>query len=175
MKPGITTIAGIAFALAGATAFAAGSHDGGHGHAAPIGQPGNPAKADRVIEVGMTEMAFHPSTVEISPGETITFVVTNKGKLVHEFNLGTQSTWQAHMDEMTRMMETGAMSARQIHRDRMMRAGMMHDDANSVLLEPGQTADVTWRFGDAGAMGFACNVPGHRASGMVGDFTFATR
>ncbi len=50
---------------------------------------------------------------------------------------------------------------------------MMHDDANSVLLEPGQTARVTWTFGEKSEPGFACNVPGHRAAGMVGDITFA--
>ncbi|MFB9150539.1 cupredoxin domain-containing protein [Roseovarius ramblicola] len=177
MKPFITAIAGSAVALASPAVFAAGSHDGGHGHGheAPIGRPGDAAKADRVIEVSMTEMAFDPSTIEVRAGETVTFAVTNDGDLVHEFNLGTEAMWQAHMDEMREMMETGMMSAAQIHHDRMMQAGMMHDDANSVLLEPGETARVTWTFGERTDLGFACNVPGHRASGMVGDIAFTTR
>nr|WP_240611727.1 plastocyanin/azurin family copper-binding protein [Roseovarius nitratireducens] len=50
---------------------------------------------------------------------------------------------------------------------------MIHDDANSILLEPGQTARVTWTFGEKSELSFACNVPGHRATGMVGDITFA--
>jgi|TARA_R100001369_G_scaffold45625_2_gene71841 uncharacterized cupredoxin-like copper-binding protein len=52
-------------------------------------------------------------------------------------------------------------------------AGKMYDHANSVLLKPGQTARVTWTFGEKSELGFACNVPGHRAAGMVGDITFA--
>jgi len=175
MKPCITAIAGIAAAVASPAAFAAGSHDGGHGHGTSIGQPGDPAKADRVIDVGMTGMAFDPSSVEVRPGETITFVVKNEGQVVHEFNLGTRAMWQAHMDEMTDMMEADMMTVREIHHDRMMQSGMMHDDANSVLLEPGQTAKVTWTFGDRAELGFACNVPGHRETGMVGDITFKRR
>lgn len=179
MKPGIVAI-GIAAALMGGAAFAAGSHQDGHGHGhghshghgSEIGQPGDPAKADREIAVSMDGMAFEPSSITVSPGETITFVVSNEGDLVHEFNLGTRGMWQAHMDEMAQMMESGVMTPHEIHHDRMREAGMMHDDASSVLLEPGQTARVTWRFSERADVGFACNVPGHLEAGMVGDITF---
>ena len=155
MQPYLKTITSVVFALTTSAAFAGAGHDDGHGdgHAAMMGQPGDPAKADRVVEVSMTEMAFDPSNIEIMEGETITFVVSNDGEFVHEFNLGTEKMWQGHMDEM-------------------MQAGMMHDDANSVLLEPGQTAKVTWTFGEKTELGFACNVPGHRESGMVGEISF---
>jgi len=105
-------------------------------------------------------------------GETITFVVSNDGEFVHEFNLGTEKMWQGHLDEMMKMMDTGMMTVDKINHDKMMQAGMMHDDANSVLLEPGQTAKVTWTFGEKTELGFACNVPGHRESGMVGEISF---
>ena len=80
--------------------------------------------------------------------------------------------WQGHLDEMMKMMDTGMMTVDKINHDKMMQAGMMHDDANSVLLEPGQTAKVTWTFGEKTELGFACNVPGHRESGMVGEISF---
>ena len=174
MQPYRTAMASVAFALATSTAFAGAGHDGGHGgeHAAMMGQPGNPAKADRIVEVSMTEMAFEPSHIQAMEGETITFVVSNDGEFVHEFNLGTEKMWQGHMDEMMKMMDTGMMTVDEVNHDKMMQAGMMHDDANSVLLEPGQTAKVTWTFGKKTEIGFACNVPGHRESGMVGDITF---
>ncbi|MDZ7711358.1 MAG: plastocyanin/azurin family copper-binding protein [Roseovarius sp.] len=174
MQPYRTTLASVAFALATSAAFAGAGHDSGHGggHAAMMGAPGDPAKADRVIEVSMTEMAYEPSNIEVMEGETITFVVRNDGDLVHEFNLGTQQKWQGHMDEMMKMMETGMMTVDKVNHDKMMQAGMMHDDPNSVLLEPGQTAKVTWTFGETADMGFACNVPGHREAGMVGDIVF---
>ena len=174
MQPYLKTITSVVFALATSAAFAGAGHDDGHGdgHAAMMGQPGDPAKADRVVEVSMTEMAFDPSNIEIMEGETITFVVSNDGEFVHEFNLGTEKMWQGHLDEMMKMMDTGMMTVDKIDHDKMMQAGMMHDDANSVLLEPGQTAKVTWTFGEKTELGFACNVPGHRESGMVGEISF---
>jgi len=173
MQPYLKTITSVVFALTTSAAFAGAGHDDGHGdgHAAMMGQPGDPAKADRVVEVSMTEMAFDPSNIEIMEGETITFVVSNDGEFVHEFNLGTEKMWQGHLDEMMKMMDTGMMTVDKINHDKMMQAGMMHDDANSVLLEPGQTAKVTWTFGEKTELGFACNVPGHRESGMVGDIS----
>ena len=174
MQPYLKTITSVVFALTTSAAFAGAGHDDGHGdgHAAMMGQPGDPAKADRVVEVSMTEMAFDPSNIEIMEGETITFVVSNDGEIVHEFNLGTEKMWQGHLDEMMKMMDTGMMTVDKIDHDKMMQAGMMHDDANSVLLEPGQKAKVTWTFGEKTELGFACNVPGHRESGMVGEISF---
>lgn len=174
MKPYLTPIASIALLLTTSAAFAGPGHGDGHGdnHAAMMGQPGDAAKADRVINVSMTEMAFEPSSIEVMEGETITFVVSNDGEIVHEFNLGTEKMWQGHMDEMMKMMDTGMMAVDKINHDKMMQAGMMHDDANSALLEPGQTAKVTWTFGEKTELGFACNVPGHRESGMVGEISF---
>lgn len=172
MKPFLTHTAGIALLMATSAAYAGEGHDDGHGHGAMMGQPGDPAKADRVVKVSMTEMAFDPSTIEVKEGETITFVVSNDGEVVHEFNLGTEKMWQSHFDEMMKMMDTGMMTVDKIHHDKMMEAGMMHDDANSVLLEPGQTGKITWTFGEKAELGFACNVPGHRESGMVGDISF---
>ena len=174
MQPYLKTITSVVFALTTSAAFAGAGHDDGHGdgHAAMMGQPGDPAKADRVVEVSMTEMAFDPSNIEIMEGETITFVVSNDGEFVHEFNLGTEKMWQGHLDEMMKMMDTGMMTVDKINHDKMMQAGMMHDDANSVLLEPGQKAKVTWTFGEKTELGFACNVPGHRESGMVGEISF---
>ena len=46
-----------------------------------------------------------------------------------------------------------------------------HDDPNSVLLNPGETKELVWRFEQAGlSLEFACNVPGHYQAGMVGEF-----
>ena len=61
---------------------------------------------------------------------------------------------------------------RRINHEKMEAAGMMHDDPNSVLLEPGKTGEVIWTFSEATEVGFACNVPGHRNAGMVGIVVF---
>jgi len=52
-----------------------------------------------------------------------------------------------------------------------MEHGMKHDDPNSVLVEPGKTAELTWTFTKATNLEFACNIPGHYQAGMVGKVT----
>ncbi|PQO22902.1 copper-binding protein [Rhodobacteraceae bacterium WD3A24] len=152
--------------MIGAAALAAGM---AHAHGSGIGAAGDATKVDRVIEIAMDEMSYDPERVTVAPGETIRFVVTNVGSVVHEFNLGTPQTWQGHQDEMAAMMRAGMMSADRIHHDKMREAGMMHDDPNSVLLEPGESGEIVWTFdGDADNPGFACNVPGHLQAGMEG-------
>ncbi|MBD3624963.1 MAG: cupredoxin domain-containing protein [Rhodobacteraceae bacterium] len=157
-----------ACALAVSSSFALASP--GHGEKPDIGQAGDVSKIDQVIEVGMTEMAFDPEEIEIETGTTVKFIVTNAGRAVHEFNLGTESMWDDHRGEMREMMKKGLMTMRELRHDKMMEAGMMHDDANSVLLEPGETAEIIWTFSGEEEVGFACNVPGHREAGMVGSF-----
>ncbi|WP_312933939.1 cupredoxin domain-containing protein [Pseudomonas sp.] len=57
-------------------------------------------------------------------------------------------------------------------------AGMAHGDAdhghgggNTVLVQPGQRAELTWTFSASAPIEFACNVPGHYQAGMVGPLT----
>ena len=140
------------------------------GHNSNIGEPGEAAQVDRTITVELDEMKYDPETIEVKAGETIRFELLNVGRVVHEFNIGTAETWNGHADEMQTMMREGMMTARSLNHDRMMEAGMMHDDANSALLELGESAEVIWTFPEGGEIGFACNVPGHREAGMVGDF-----
>lgn len=142
----------------------------GPGHGDGIGEPGAEAQVDRTITIEMDEMTFSPETIEVEPGETIRFEVMNVGGAVHEFNIGTDQTWDAHVGEMQAMMREGMMTASNLDHDKMMEAGMMHDDANSVLLEPGDAGEVIWTFPEGGEIGFACNLPGHREAGMVGEF-----
>jgi uncharacterized cupredoxin-like copper-binding protein len=49
---------------------------------------------------------------------------------------------------------------------------MKHDDPNSVLVEPGQTKELTWKFTKQTTLEFACNMPGHYEAGMVGKVNF---
>jgi len=145
----------------------------GAGHGSSIGEAGDPAKVDRVIEVSMDEMKYDPKSITVAEGETIKFVVRNDGKLVHEFNLGTKAIWDDHKGEMQKMMKSGMMTPKKLDHAKMMEGGMMHDDPNTAMLEPGETAEVIWTFGEATEMGFACNVPGHREGGMFGEIAFS--
>ena len=149
--------------------------DAGHG-GTPVGQPGKASAASRTVEVAMYDSYYEPETITVKPGETVRFVVMNRGGLVHEFNIGTAATHASHQAEMAMMVEHGVIEADRINRDMMnmdMGGGqtMKHDDPNSLLLEPGATAEVVWSFPTDRSVDidFACNVPGHYEAGMQGD------
>ncbi len=159
--------------FAGQPVLAAGSHSGGHGHGEAIGGPGEAAQADRTVEIAMHDNYYEPERLSVAGGETVRFLVRNEGSLVHEFNIGTATMHAAHQEEMMMMVEHGVLEADRINHERMkmdMGGGrtMEHDDPNSVLLEPGESAEIVWRFPQSADLEFACNVPGHYEAGMVG-------
>lgn len=152
---------------------AAGDHKHGHGekHAADIGSAGSRTDASRTITIEMYDNYFEPKTLDIEEGETVRFVVVNKGEFVHEFNIATAKMHLAHQKEMMAMMENGMLEIDRIRHDKMDHddgPGMKHDHANSALLEPGQTGELVWKFDTHAKLEFACNVPGHYQSGMAG-------
>lgn len=174
-------------------AFADSSHDSGqgdghaegrgHGHGGTMafGEPGEPSEADRTIEIAMADNYFEPERLLIQPGKTVRFVVKNDGEFLHEFNIGTAAMHAEHQEEMMTMMEHGMLTATGIDHNMMnmdhMGTGMsghVHDDPNSVLVEPGETVELVWTFAEATDLEFACNVPGHYDSGMVGEIEFGT-
>ncbi len=156
-----------------AGAHAAGKHGGGHGQGPAIGQPGKASQVSRTITMQMTDNRFEPEKINVRKGETIRFKVKNDGEFVHEFNIGTAAMHADHQQEMIMMFEHGALEVDKIHHDKMKMkmpngATMEHDDPNSVLLEPGKSAEVIWKFTSDTKLEFACNLPGHYESGMMG-------
>ena len=141
-----------------------------------IGQPGGFTKADRTIEIRMGDIFFEPKSIDIKTGETVRFVLKNEGSLLHEFNLGMAAAHAAHQKEMAAMFQNGTLSPTgaqdMSNMDHAMggmkMVGMKHDDPNSVLIEPGATEELVWTFTKATGLEFACNIPGHYQSGMVG-------
>ena len=160
--------------------FAAGDHPEGHdhGHASALdfGEPGNPAEVSRTIEVTMVDNYFEPENITVEAGETVRFVLRNEGEFLHEFNIGTAAMHREHQDEMMTMMEHGMITANGIDHDLMAMdhsangmAGHVHDDPNSVLVEPGKAEELIWKFSKPANLEFACNVPGHYDAGMMGE------
>lgn len=117
-----------------------------------FGEPADASEADRTITIEATDdMAFDPSTVEVSAGEVITFEVANVGLLPHDFTLGDEDAQQEHAEEMAEMDEE-----------------MAHAAPNSMTIDAGQTASLTWQFTEGGEVLYGCHQPGHYESGMVG-------
>jgi uncharacterized cupredoxin-like copper-binding protein len=156
------------------SAFAGAGHSGGHNDGVEIGAPGDISDVRRTIRITMEDNFYDKEKIVVRGGETVRFLVENKGEFVHEFNIGTAAMHADHQKEMMMMMEHGALEADKINMDMMeMDMGngqsMKHDDPNSVLLEPGQRQEVIWKFSDNSNIEFACNVPGHYQAGMYGD------
>ncbi|MGF6708413.1 cupredoxin domain-containing protein [Pseudomonas frederiksbergensis] len=150
-------------------------------HSYDFGQPAAATKATRSVEVVMGDMSFTSKAIDIKAGETVRFVLVNKGQLLHEFNLGDAAMHARHQQEMLQMQQSGMLMptgmktmdhgsmATMDHSSKG--HGMKHDDPNSVLVEPGKTAELTWTFTKATNLEFACNIPGHYQAGMVGKLT----
>lgn len=174
----------LALALGAPAAMAAGDHEGGHGHDEEEGQGHDDgghghddgghghghgdghdfafgeaapdAAPDRTVEVVARDtMAFEPARITVEPGEVVRFVVHNDGQLQHSFTLGSPEYQRMHDKEMQGMPH-----------DEL--AGHMADEPNGMVVAPGDTARLTWRFEKGGPVQFACHIPGHYDAGMKG-------
>ncbi|MDD0973967.1 cupredoxin domain-containing protein [Pseudomonas fontis] len=146
------------------------------GHEFAFGQPAPAAKATRTVQVVLGDMYFEPGDLTVKAGETVRFVVTNKGQVPHEFNLGDATMHARHQQEMLAMqgqMDHSAMGHGSMDHSKMAGGAMKHDDPNMVMVDPGKQGELTWTFSKPGAIEFACNVPGHYQAGMVGKLTIA--
>ena len=137
-----------------------------------IGTKGDKENVDRVIKVVMYDNYYKPNSFKVNKNETIKFVVTNKGELVHEFNIATKEMHLKHQPEMMMMVEHEILLADKIDKKKMMEMSkknpaMAHSHSNSVLLSPGEKAELIWKFSNTVDLEAACNVPGHYDVGMI--------
>ena len=137
-----------------------------------IGTQGNKESVDRTIKVSMYDNYYQPNKFKIKKGETIKFIVQNKGELVHEFNIATKEMHLKHQPEMQMMVEHEILLADRIDKKKMMEMtkknpSMAHKHSNSVLLSPGESAELIWKFSSSVDLEAACNVPGHYEVGMI--------
>lgn len=123
-----------------------------------FGRPGDRGKVTRTIVVDMHDaMRFSPSDIRVRQGETIRFVVENKGKMLHELVLGTMEELKEHGELMKK------------HPD------MEHDAPHLAHVSAGKKEEIVWQFTNAGEFHYACLVPGHFEAGMVGRIEVAKR
>ncbi|MDR9468018.1 copper-binding protein [Marinospirillum sp.] len=170
--------AGFFLALWSFTSVVSASPGHGDQQRESMGQPGQPEQVDRSIDIEMHDNYYGVENLDIQAGETIRFQVTNKGKLVHEFSVGTPDMHEGHQEMMQMMVEHGAIKGGQINQQAMQMdmgdgRSMQHDDPNSLLLEAGETGELIWTFNEpVKNLEFACNLPGHYQAGMMGNFHF---
>ncbi len=148
-----------ALVLAGGSALAHGdeqhsaprTYDASKVEDTPFGQQGDPKRLTRTIRVGMSDkMRFDPESITVKKGETVRFVIANKGAVLHEMVLGTPEALKEHAELMKKF------------------PGMEHDEPSMAHVKPGAAGDIVWQFTKAGDFQFACLIPGHFDAGMVG-------
>jgi uncharacterized cupredoxin-like copper-binding protein len=138
-----------------APAVWAGAGESGHHHAAGgFGQPGDPKKPARVVDIVMKDgdqgMAFVPNRIEVKKGEQVRFELRNDGNSDHEMVLATLEMNLKHAEAMKSNPD------------------MDHDDPNAKRIGPKESSEILWRFDTAGTFDFSCLIPGHREAGMTG-------
>ena len=139
-----------------------------------IGKKGKLSEVNRTIEIKMYDNYFEPNEIKIKKGETIKFIVSNYGELVHEFNIATKEMHIKHQPEMMKMVEHEILLVDRIDKEKMKQMAkkdhaMAHSHSNSVLLEPNEIGEIIWKFSTNTNLEAACNVPGHYYVGMVAD------
>lgn len=163
MKWIAAAMAAAALALASAPAAAHGDAAHRTGASAPLkkeqqdwGIAGDARQARRTIAISMgDDMRFSPSDIHVDEGETVRFVVSNRGRMLHEMVIGNDAALKEHAALMRKF------------------PNMQHDEAHMVHVEPGTRETLVWHFNRPGQFGFACLVAGHYEAGMVGRITVA--
>lgn len=123
-----------------------------------FGIAGDPAKTHKTIRLALSDdMRFTPDKLHVRQGDTVKFVVTNKGKVLHEMVLGTTNDLQEHAELMKKF------------------PGMEHDEPYMAHVKPGASEEIVWTFNRPGEFDFACLIAGHFEAGMVGKITVSKR
>jgi len=157
----------LTMAIAALTSLAVASAHGTDDHAKPgnaalsteahaYGVEGDPKTATRTVAISMDDtMHYSQSEIRVKQGETVTFVISNKGKLLHELVIGTEDELQKHAALMRK------------------NPTMEHDEPYMAHVKPGSTEKMTWRFTNSGTFLFGCLVAGHFEAGMKGKIVVA--
>jgi len=113
-------------------------------------------KGARTIKIRMLDtMRFVPHQIAVKQGETIRFVITNEGQMLHEFVIGTQKVLDEHAALMVKF------------------PNMEHSEQYMAHVGVGKTKDLVWTFNRPGTFDFACLIAGHYQAGMKGTITVA--
>lgn len=130
-------------------------------------------RADRTIDVGMTDNAFNPTTMQVRKGETVMFRFRNNGKVRHEAVIGDAAKQDAHHRDMT--ASTGSPgstgSAGDGHGPATEMGGHGAGNPDSVTVDPGKSGEITHTFDRDGTLMIGCHEPGHWEAGMKMDLT----
>ena len=134
-----------------------------------LGTPA-PRGQGRVVKIQMNEYGYGVKSVTVKAGETIRFMIANNGRELHEFNINTAAEHAEHRAMMATMRRHGMITQDKVIGLTMTMpdgSKMRHVEPNAVLVEPGKSAEISWKFTQTGELQIGCNIPDHTESGMV--------
>ena len=122
------------------------AHSAGHGHREEaFGEPGDPAKPTRIVEITVREdgakVLFAPEQVDVRRGEQIRFKIPTEGQ--SKCVLGTNAGIEDHAEVIKRDSE------------------LERDDPRSRNFAKFASGELLWRFTQTGQFAFGCVVTGH--------------
>lgn len=153
-----------AILLAGTTTFGLAHGDAAQTHKAAAavkeqkewGIAGDARSVTRTVTLTMDDnMRFTPDKLSFRQGETVRFVIRNKGKMLHELVIGTKKELDEHAALMLKF------------------PAMEHDEPYMAHVGAGKRGDIIWTFNRPGEFDFACLIAGHYQAGMVGKISVA--
>jgi uncharacterized cupredoxin-like copper-binding protein len=100
-----------------------------------------------VVPIQIEYSHFTPSSIVVTAGRPVTFVITNGDPIDHEWIVGDAAVHQRH--------RTGT---EPVHAAR----------PTEVSVDAGQSVETTVMFATPGSFTFVCHLPGHEAYGMTG-------
>ncbi len=96
----------------------------------------------------MTDFAFEPSSIEVTPGETVSFTFVNQGQIEHEARIDTMHGVEDHIAGGHEGHEHGS-------------------GPQAIILQPGESGTLKFTFEEGGEYELiACTLPGHYEAGM---------
>ncbi|MBI4883901.1 MAG: cupredoxin domain-containing protein [Actinobacteria bacterium] len=107
------------------------------------------------IDVVMTDMAFTPTAVQLSAGDTVRFRFRNDGQAIHEAVIGDVTFQEEHAAEMAAM---GSANAPMNH--------TANGEVGPLVVQPGETGELIYTATSAGSLLIGCHQPGHWEFGM---------
>lgn len=113
-------------------------------------------QADSEVDVVMTDNAFEPRELAVVAGETVTFKFANNGSLAHDAFIGDAAAQNEHGESMDSSEDM---------------EGHNMDGGDALLIEPGETGELTYTFEKAGEIIIGCHQPGHYEAGMKSTVT----
>jgi uncharacterized cupredoxin-like copper-binding protein len=107
----------------------------------------------RRINVAMEDHKFSPNVLDVRVGDTVTFVFTNFGRVLHDAFIGDKAAQQQHEKEMREAASEGH--------------GHDHAHEGGATVPPGESGTLQYTFERAGTLEIGCHQPGHYEAGMI--------